>query len=531
MSNNGNISQLSMLPVGATLQLGKYRIERYLASGGFGNTYVAKNLNFGVDVAIKEFFMKGITQRDGETQLVSVNNPENKSLFEEQKKKFWKEANLIYRLPQSEHIVRVSDLFEENGTAYYVMKYIEGKSLAEKVKNGGSEPRRLPQREVYGYVMQILDALDVVHQKGIFHLDLKPANVMLDDKGTAMLIDFGASKQVRSDGDMTQTAPPLTPGYAPPEQEAQKTDELGPWTDLYALGATVYNLLTAKKPPRSFDILSNGEAALVFSDDIFPNMRQLVVKLMKPLRQERFQSVDEVRKWMAKNIKKPEKLPAAVTEDSEDDEEDETIIVPEPKPMGKKRIDPVEKQVNKDAGQVAEQEKTDLGGLLNKKTLTVAGVTFVLVLMGLLLFKSLGSKTDTQGPLEKAPAELAAAPPAQDSPSVVENLKTTNQLLGECLYTGPVDDEGLPHGKGKATFEKGDALSYEGNFNHGVMEGPDAVYQYKSGDTFTGTFKNNRFSEGKYTTSQGDYFIGTFDDKGNPDNGKWYDSKGNPMEE
>ena len=540
MSNNGNISNLSMLPVGTTLQMGKYRIERYLASGGFGNTYVAKNVNFGVDVAIKEFYMKGVTQRDSTTQLVSVSNPENANLFEEQKKKFWKEANLIYRLPQSEHIVRVSDLFEENGTAYYVMRYINGQSLAEKIKNGGNGPKRLPQKDVYGYVVQILDALEVVHQNGIFHLDLKPANVMLDANGTAMLIDFGASKQIRADGEITETAPPLTPGYAPPEQMEQKTEKLGPWTDLYALGATIYNLLTAKKPPQPFEIMTNGEAALQFTDDIFPNLKQLVIKLMKPIRNDRFQSVDEVRKWMAKNIKKPEKLPGAIDEDEEDGV---TVVMTNPQPKKKqdfplrKKQEPQPEKKEAPAPSAEKvvdnrQEGADNAAVssptswLNKKTMIIAACALAVALLAFLLLKS-PSKTD--GPTAAETTAVADAPVAKDEPATVENMKTTNQLLGECLYTGPVDADGLPHGIGKATFTSGDAKSYEGNFVHGVMEGDNAVYQYKNGDSFTGTFKANRFSEGKYTTSTGEYFVGKFDESGSPTEGTWYDKNGKEM--
>ena len=532
MSNNSNISNLSMLPVGSTLQMGKYRIERYLASGGFGNTYVAKNVNFGVDVAIKEFYMKGITQRDGATQTVSVSNPENAGLFEEQKKKFWKEANLIYRLPQSTHIVRVSDLFEENGTAYYVMRYINGKSLAEKLKEGGDGPRRLPQKDVYGYVVQVLDALEVVHQNGIFHLDLKPANVMVDADGTAMLIDFGASKQIMSDGEVTETAPPLTPGYAPPEQMEQNTEKLGPWTDLYALGATIYNLLTAKKPPQPFEIMANGEAALDFPEDIFPNMKQLVVKLMKPIRKDRFQSVDEVRKWMAKNIKKPEKLPSAI---DDGEEEDVTVVMPKspqkekpaPKPSPKEAASPGERVVTPSSDENV-GDNNNQKAWLNKRTIIIAACTFVAVLLALFLFKPSPSGTETDNPAKNENQEVVEAS-ANEEPQTVENMKTSNQFLGECIYTGPVDSDQLPHGIGKAIFTQGDAKSYEGPFVHGEMEGDQAVYTYKNGDVFTGTFKDNHFAEGKYTTAQGEYFVGKFDKEGTPTEGTWYDKNGKEM--
>ena len=117
---NNNIDTRSMLPVGTMLQGGKYRIDRYLSSGGFGNTYVATNVFFDECVAIKEFFLKGISDRDGDSITVSVSIPSNRKQFDEQNEKFKKEAYRLRKL-KNEHIVAVHDLFEENGTAYYVM--------------------------------------------------------------------------------------------------------------------------------------------------------------------------------------------------------------------------------------------------------------------------------------------------------------------------------------------------------------------------------------------------------------------------
>jgi serine/threonine protein kinase len=128
-----------------TLQGGKYRIERVLGQGGFGNTYVGYNTEFEETVAIKEFFMKGVTERNETTCVVSVSNADNVQQFEEQREKFKKEARRLRKL-KNEHIVKVHDLFEENGTAYYVMDYIDGESLAEKIKKNGQ-----PFTEAEGY--------------------------------------------------------------------------------------------------------------------------------------------------------------------------------------------------------------------------------------------------------------------------------------------------------------------------------------------------------------------------------------------
>ena len=275
------INNQSMLKVGTILR-GTYRIDSYLSSGGFGNTYVATNIEFDERVAIKEFFMKGVTHRDDNQTNISVSNSENRNSFLEQKEKFKKEARRIRQL-RNEHIVKVHDLFEENGTAYYVMDYVDGENLAERLKKTG---RPMTESEVRLILPQILNALKAVHDAGIWHLDLKPANIMLEKGGLIKLIDFGASKQLNAQkgGATTSTAISYTNGYAPREQMEQNYDKFGPWTDIYALGATLYNLLTNKRPPLPTDIdddLSEDKHdALPFPGSV-GGLKYLVLQMMK----------------------------------------------------------------------------------------------------------------------------------------------------------------------------------------------------------------------------------------------------------
>lgn len=318
--NNVDMSQeyaapAPVLPVGTTLQMGKYRIVRFIASGGFGNTYEVLNVEFEERMAMKEFFMRGVNEREDDSVSVSVSNADNKKQFEAQKTKLKKEARRLRKL-HNENIVKVHDLFEENGTVYYVMDYIDGESLSKRIKRTDTS---LSEDEVSGILPQLLKALDEVHRNGIWHLDIKPANIMVDSHGKALLIDFGASKQLRSSEGYsvsTSTAMCYTPGYAPMEQIEQDFDKFGPWTDFYALGATLYCLLTTNKPPSTSEIAEGN--AFIFPPSVSPKMRQLVEWLMQPARRKRPQSVEEIRGFIKEE---------PVTEE----EEETTIYVDSPK--------------------------------------------------------------------------------------------------------------------------------------------------------------------------------------------------------
>lgn len=312
-----------MLRVGTILH-GTYRVDGYLASGGFGNTYVATNIQFGERYAIKEFFLKGVTERDENTTTISVSNQENAATFEAQRDKFKKEAVRLRKL-SSPHIVCVHDLFEENGTAYYVMDFVDGENLRDYLKKIGHP---LDEATVWQVFDQVLDALEVVHSHGLFHLDLKPANLMMDQQGGVRLIDFGASKQMKAgSGATTSTAVSYTNGYAPREQMEQALDKFGPWTDFYALGATLYFLLTDQKPPLPSDIdddmTDDKHEALAMPDSISDRLRRMVLWLMATDRRKRPQSVADIRSILNQ---KAEKKPADPAKGEEGD--DVTIVLP-----------------------------------------------------------------------------------------------------------------------------------------------------------------------------------------------------------
>ena len=244
----------TFLPIG-TLLARQYKILQHIGAGGFGKTYLVED-QLGEKKVVKEFFISSMCTRDVTTQSVTVSVAENRQSFQEQLAKFKEEARRIYSLSHP-NIVKVSALFDENDTAYYVMNYVEGESLAQK-----SKKEKLSESQIMRYLDQLLSALDYIHSRGITHLDIKPGNIMIDHNDNVVLIDFGASKLFNAQSVnktmMTSMRPPFTPGYAPIEQENGNVKDMGPHCDIYALGATLYYLYTGEKAPSPFDIFQNG---------------------------------------------------------------------------------------------------------------------------------------------------------------------------------------------------------------------------------------------------------------------------------
>lgn len=279
------------LPTGTLLHAGQYRIEQHLASGGFGNTYLATDVNLKAQVAIKEFYIKTINYREEDNCTVSVSNTANLAMFHSLREKFKKEAQRIFKI-QHNNVIRVFSLFEEFGTVYYAMDFIEGESLNSRLKRDGA----LPESLVRSVFTQMLDALDVVHNAGLLHLDIKPHNIMLTNDGVAKLIDFGASKHSNQADATTTTGFAFTPEYAPPELTNQEYDEIGPWTDIYSLGITLYRLLSNAPIPSKREIRMNGAAAFTYSQPVSTAMQQLIVRMTQGASEHRPQSIAELRK-------------------------------------------------------------------------------------------------------------------------------------------------------------------------------------------------------------------------------------------
>ena len=277
---------------GDNLQGGKYRIEKVLGQGGFGITYLAIQGGLERTVAIKEFFMREACCRAGDSRGVTLGTEGNRETVDRYRQKFLKEARSIARLNHP-HIVRIIDVFEENGTAYYVMEYVAGGSLSDRVGRQGA----LSEPEATRYIRQVADALTYIHTQRMTHLDVKPANIMLTDKDEVVLIDFGLAKQYDSaTGHQTSSTPVgISEGYAPLEQYMQGgVGEFSPETDVYALGATYYKLLTGQTPPSASSVNEDGlPLEPLKSRGVTPQVITAITHAMEGRRRDRPKTVAE----------------------------------------------------------------------------------------------------------------------------------------------------------------------------------------------------------------------------------------------
>ena len=278
---------MQYLQPNTTLQGGRYTIVRVLGQGGFGITYLAVQTSLSRMVAVKEFFMRDYSYRADGVSAISAPTSESALKMELYRKKFIKEAHNLARI-RHPNIISVIEVFEENGTVYYSMPYMSGGSLQNYVASNG----QLAENTAMHYIRQIARALKYMHEEEhICHYDVKPSNILLDDKGNAILIDFGISKNYDSSGHETSTTPiGLSEGYAPIEQYQQNVDEFSPASDVYALGATLYFLLHGRKPVSAIQRASGS--SLLMSTYLSQGVKDIINASMKISKQERAQSVD-----------------------------------------------------------------------------------------------------------------------------------------------------------------------------------------------------------------------------------------------
>ena len=319
------------------LQGGRYKIIKTLGQGGFGITYLALQRGLERQVAVKEFFMKDCCERHESTSHVTLGTAGMREQVSRFREKFLKEARNIAKLNHP-NIVRIIDVFEENGTAYYVMEYAEGGSLADKVRAEGHLSEAVATR----YIKQVADALCYIHQRKMNHLDVKPGNIMLNENDDAVLIDFGLAKQYDAvTGGQTSTSPVgISDGYAPMEQYKQGgVGSFTPETDIYALGATFFKLLTGVTPPSASDVMEDGvPISELEKRGVSPKVIDLITHAMEPKKKDRIHSAAEFLQGLAGGHGEVTHLSQHESTRVDETTVEATVVMPADAPAPKQKI-------------------------------------------------------------------------------------------------------------------------------------------------------------------------------------------------
>lgn len=280
------------LPIGTSLYKGIYIINKVLSKGGFGITYLAKRTNDKSNVVIKEYYKREWHIRDTHSSQITINS-ESSDIEGKFRKKFKKEAETIMRL-EHPNIVKVFDFFEENGTLYYSMEYIDGVSISDYVKING----KFSEQEGLELIRDVANTLSYIHANNELHLDITPRNIMLKKNNQIVLIDFGVSKHYTEDGKQSTTTPVAhSDGYAPKEQYlSDGIIKFSPATDVYALAATFYFMLTGTTPPNANDrqhFLEEGRDILQIPKTLSNKVRSAIEMGMAVARKDRLQNTKE----------------------------------------------------------------------------------------------------------------------------------------------------------------------------------------------------------------------------------------------
>lgn len=303
-----NVNDPALLPLGSTL-LNKYVVGKMIGKGGFGTTYLAYDKSDDRKVAIKEYFPYEIAVRSTESNTVSVFSPDKKSTFDMGADKFYEEAKLVSQFNGNPNIVNVYELFSENGTVYFSMEYLRGRTLKQYIRDNGT----LTAPKALYVALCVSNALAAAHGASILHRDISPDNIIICRDGNVKLIDFGAARQLASEQSKSFSII-LKPGFAPLEQYNRKGNQ-GPWTDIYSLGASLYFSLTGdipEDPMARYD--DNDDTFKENAFDIPPELWNIIRKATALKTNDRYSDIGEMQKDLSKLPFAPE--PVTITMDA-----------------------------------------------------------------------------------------------------------------------------------------------------------------------------------------------------------------------
>ena len=365
-----------------TRLIGRYIIEGVLGQGGFGITYLGIDELHEKKVAIKEFFPQGIVTRNIEYQdTVTVTFVGEKDNYEKGKERFLKEARTMAKFSKDEGIVKALDFFEINNTAYIVMEYLEGITLKQYLR----ENQRIAPEDLIELLVPLIESLDEIHSQGMIHRDISPDNIMVLPDGRIKLMDFGAARDYTEFGEKSLSIV-LKPGYAPPEQY-QTHGIQGPWTDIYALCATMYKCITGENPPDAIERVMDDSLKKIseFGIVIPPQEEAAIIKGMSVSAKDRYQDIKDFcedlygayKETPASENKESEIKPDLIKENVEDKVNTSAEGTPESESLASEEDVESEKESAKENRETVSQKKIDRKSLKqceNKEETSVQNV-------------------------------------------------------------------------------------------------------------------------------------------------------------
>ncbi len=412
------------LPMG-TILAGKYLVGRVLGQGGFGITYVGWDIALERKVAIKEYYPTGqVSRNPGSRGLTWYTSVQSQQAKQNGTQIFLKEARKMSKVDDIPNVVRVRDLFQENETAYIVMDFVEGETLKARLEKTGP----LPWEQAKGIFLPAIQAMEQVHQAGLVHRDISPDNLMLTPDGKVKILDLGAAKDlsVNNGASSMQVA---KGGFSPFEQYTQRGSS-GPWTDVYAMAATVYYTLTGKLPPVATDRVV--EDTISWDE---PGLKALSAQALEALQKAmvisaktRMQSMEELEKGLYSTTVKPEPAPAPQPMQ-------ETRPEPQPASEVKPKSQPEQeaKPESQPTPEPTPQAKAEAGKKSGKKLWIAAAAVIAVVLCGALIWANAGKPAD-----DTNTAAFAATTPTTTPTAAATAAPTTTATVAEETSPQPV---------------------------------------------------------------------------------------------
>ena len=411
------------LPMG-TILAGKYLVGRVLGQGGFGITYVGWDIALERKVAIKEYYPSGqVSRNPGSRGLTWYTSVQSQQAKQNGTQIFLKEARKMSKVDDIPNVVRVRDLFQENETAYIVMDFVEGETLKARLEKTGP----LPWEQAKGIFLPAIQAMEQVHKAGLVHRDISPDNLMLTPDGKVKILDLGAAKDlsVNNGASSMQVA---KGGFSPFEQYTQRGSS-GPWTDVYAMAATVYYTLTGKLPPVATDRVV--EDTISWEE---PGLKALSAQALEALQKamvisakNRMQSMEELEKGLYSTTVKPEPAPAP-----------QPVQETQPEPQPASEVKPAPEP----ASQTQSEPKPKAGKKSGKKLWIAAAAVIAVVLCGALVWANAGKPADDTNTAAFAattpttapttvPTVAATAAPTTEMPVSIPSPATLQSLAEE----------------------------------------------------------------------------------------------------